>query len=58
MLAFFKNQISEEKKTHKPVKMAAAKTFLFSVYVIGATCFDEYFLFYVITGRHYFFLKN
>ena len=25
-----------------------------SVYVVGTTCFDECFLFYVITGRHYF----
>ena len=57
MLAFFKNQISEKKMTHKPVKVAAAKTFLSSVYVIGATSFGEYFLFYVITGRHYFFRK-
>ena len=25
-----------------------------SVYVIGITSINEYFLFYVITGRHYF----
>ena len=34
----------------------AAKPFS-SVYVVGTTCFDECFLFYVITGRHYFSLK-
>ena len=28
-----------------------------SVYVIGATCFDECFSFYVITKRHYFSWK-
>ena len=25
-----------------------------SVHLIGITCFDEYFSFYMITGRHYF----
>ena len=35
--------------THKPLKVAAAKTLFSSVYIIGTT-----FLFYVITGRHYF----
>ena len=43
--------------THKPLKVAAAKTLFSSVYVIGTTCFDECFLFYVITGRHYFSWK-
>ena len=28
---------------HKPLKMASAKTFFSSVYVIGAACFDECF---------------
>ena len=38
--------------------MAVAKKPLFSgVYIIGATCFDELFLFYVITGRHCFSWK-
>ena len=37
--------------------MAAAKTLFSSVYVIGTICFDEWFLFYVITGRHYFSWK-
>ena len=39
--------------TYKPLQVPAAKTLFSSVYVIGATCFDERFLFYVITGRHY-----
>ena len=43
--------------THKPSIVAAATILLSSVYVIGITCFDECFLFYVITGRHYF-LQN
>ena len=30
---------------------------LSSLYVIGIACFDECFLFYVITGRHYFLQK-
>ena len=37
--------------THKPLKVGAAKTVFPSVYVICTTCFDECFLFYVITGR-------
>ena len=43
--------------THKPLKVAAAKTLFSSVYVIGTTCFDECFLFYVITGIQYFSRK-
>ena len=43
--------------THKPVKVAAAKSCFSSVYVIGKTCFDEIFLFFVITGRYYFSWK-
>ena len=39
--------------THKPLNMAAAKTFVSNVYVIGPNCFNECLLFYVITGRHY-----
>ena len=31
--------------THKPLKVAAIKTLFSSVYVIGTTSFDEYFLF-------------
>ena len=29
--------------THKPLKMAAAKILFSGVYVIGTTCFDEWF---------------
>ena len=43
--------------THKPSNVIAAKTFFSSVYVIDATCFDECFLFHVVTGRHYFWQK-
>ena len=43
--------------THKHLKMAASKTLFYSVYVIGTTCFDECFLFYVIAGRHYLLWK-
>ena len=42
---------------YKPLKVAAAKSLFSSVYVIGTTCFDECFLFYVIPGRHYFSWK-
>ena len=43
--------------THKPLKVAAAKRLFFSVYIIGTTCFDECFSFYMITKRHYFSWK-
>ena len=39
---------------HKPSKVAAAKKLFSSVYVINAICFNECFLFHVVTGRHYF----
>ena len=41
--------------SHKPLKVAK-KSFQ-SVYIIDTTCFDECFLFYVTTGRHYFLYK-
>ena len=37
--------------THKPSKEAAAKDSYSSVYVIGATCFNEYFLSHVTSGN-------
>ena len=37
------------KTTHKPLKVAAAKSLFSSVYIIGTTCFDEYFSFYVVS---------
>ena len=45
--------LSEKKATHKSSKIAAAK----KAFLIGATCFDESFLFSVITGRHWKFSK-
>ena len=47
--------LSESKPAHKPSKAATAKKFFSSVYVIDASWFDECFLFYLITGRRYFF---
>ena len=39
---------------HKPLKVAGAKTLFSSVvYVIGTTCFDEWFLFCETTERHH-----
>ena len=43
--------------THKPLKVAAAKSLFSSVYVIGTTCLDDCFSFYVIAKRHYFSWK-
>ena len=43
--------------SHKPLKVGAAKKSFPSVYIIDKTCFDECFLFHVITGRHYFLQK-
>ena len=42
--------------SHKPLKVTAAKSFP-SVSTIDTTCFNECFLFHVITGRHYFLHK-
>ena len=42
---------------HKPLQVAAAKTLFSSAFVIVTTSFDECFLFYVITGKHYFSWK-
>ena len=36
--------------THKTSKVAATKNFSSSVYVVDTTCFDECFLFHLITG--------
>ena len=44
--------------THKPLQLPAAKTLISNVYVIGTTCFDECFPFYVITGRQCFFYES
>ena len=42
---------------YKLLKVAAAKSLFSIVYVIGTTCFDQCFWFYVIPGRHYFSWK-
>ena len=49
--------VFSKEMARKPLKVAAAKTLFFSVYIIATTCFDEYFLFYVITRRHCFSWK-
>ena len=41
--------------SHKPSKVAGAKNFFASVYVIGTACFDECILFHVIITRHYLY---
>ena len=43
--------------TDQPLKVATAKSLFSSVYIIGTTCFDECFSFYVITKRRYFSWK-
>ena len=40
---------------HKPLKVATATKSFPSVYIIDTTCFNECFLFHVITGRHNFY---
>ena len=41
--------------SHKPLKVAAAKKSFQSVYIIDTTCFDECFLFYMVTGSSIFY---
>ena len=43
--------------SHKPWKVVVAKKSFPSVYIMDTTCFDECFLFRVITGRHCFLYK-
>ena len=50
------HSVSKE-TTHKPSKVAASKNLSSSVHAIDTTCFDECFLFHLITGSHYFFVK-
>ena len=38
--------------TQKPSNVATARSVSTSMYVFSTTCFDKYFLFHVITGRH------
>ena len=42
--------------SHKLLKVAVVKSFSSGLYFIATACFDEYFLFHVITGRRYFYL--
>ena len=37
--------------THEPLKVAAAENLFSSVYIIGTTCFNECFSFYVVSKR-------
>ena len=39
------------------VKSTSCEKFSSSAYVTNTTCFDECFLFHVMTGRHYFLYK-
>ena len=43
--------------SHKLLKVAVVKSFSSGLYFIATACFDEYFLFHVITGRRYFSKK-
>ena len=53
---YYKFFYNARKETNpKTSKVATAKTFFSSVYVIVATCFNKCFLFHEITGRHCFY---
>ena len=43
---------SEIKRTHKPPKIAAEKNYFSKVFAIDTVCFDECFLFHVMTRNH------
>ena len=43
--------------THKPLKVPAARTLFFSVYVIATTCFDQCFFILCDTWKTLLFLK-
>ena len=56
--AYYKLCFSVRKETsHKHLKVAAAKRSFLNVYIIDTTCFNECFLFCLITRRHYFFMQ-
>ena len=44
----------QKERSQKPSKVAAAKTYFSSVYVIDTACFDKCFFFYLRTARHCF----
>ena len=48
-----------EETSHKPFKVAAVKKSLSSayMYIVDKTCFGEFVLSRMITGRHYFLYK-
>ena len=55
---YYKYFYSAWKETfHKPIKAAAPKTSFWSVDVNNTTCFNECFLFHVVSGRHYILNK-
>ena len=43
-----------KRNSSKILKSSDCKNLFFSVYVVGTTCFSEYFLFRVITGKNHF----
>ena len=45
---------ASKETTHKPSKVAAAKNFSSRAHVIDTSCFDECFLFHLITGSRCF----
>ena len=49
--------LSRKKRLTNLIEVVAAKKSFSSVYIIDTTCFDECFLFHMITGRHYFLYK-
>ena len=56
--AYYRTFYSVWRETsHKPLKAPATIKSFSSVYRIDTTCFNEWFLFHVTTGRHYFLHK-
>ena len=50
---YYKTFYSVGRETsHTPLKVAVARKSFSSVYIIDTTCFNECFLFHVITARH------
>ena len=49
--------LCQKKNVSQIFKKAAAKKSFSSMYINDTTCFDECFLFHVITGGHYFLYK-
>ena len=51
---YYKFLLWLKRATHESSKVAVVKQLFSGVCVMGATCFDESFLFSVTTGRHCF----